>query len=60
MQSSNLHDQIELANRQIRHTKQSSPYLFPEYAELLEAKQAMKDAQERLKRAEAAWYSLGH
>ena len=50
--------QIASARRSLRQTKRGAPWLFPEFAELRAAEQAVREAQKRLKAARAAWAKL--
>jgi len=50
---------IKAAQKSVRAMKRASPYIFPEWSRLQTAKAGVLRANEELKRAQAAWKSLG-
>lgn len=54
-----LRQRIAEARREIRRAKVATPHMFPQWQELQQAKQAAREANERLARAKAAWEVLG-
>ncbi len=51
--------QFKEARSKVCKMKRATPELFPQWHELQHAKQAVKEANERLARAKAAWDALG-
>lgn len=50
---------IKAAQKSVRAMKRTSPCIFPEWSRLQSAKAEVLRANEELKRAQAAWNSLG-
>lgn len=54
-----LHDRVDLEPTVIRAMKKVCPLVFPEYTDMVSAREDVKQAQARLDRATATWKALG-
>jgi hypothetical protein len=55
-----LFKQIDQSKQDHRKLKQTCPYLFPEYINLIEAKKELELARVAYKQAQAAWKKIGN
>lgn len=56
---SDLHAQIARSKEEVKKLKHSSPYIFPEWQRLQNARKAADEAQKELVAARIAWFMLG-
>lgn len=54
-----LRRQIQQASESVRKLKRHSPYIFPEWQELQQAKDALQKAQKQYAAASKRWKDLG-
>ena len=53
-----LEGQAELANKTVEELKQVAPFMFPQYSDMLYAKQALEVAEENYRKAKERWEDL--
>lgn len=55
-----IHQQIANAKQSIKQLKKTSPYIFPEWQRLENAKSTLAKAEKELATARVAWFMLGN
>lgn len=56
----NFAQQVKRASAEVRQRKKDNPFIFPEYCEMLAAKEQLEAAEQRYRAAVQRWERLGN